>query len=347
MIPALSEDCMRPLFYYWYHKLPEWSQWPEETRLELEREAKRQFLIEMARREETQKILAKFADKSVEVLVLKGAAMGALYYPQAGLRPCEDTDLLIQEKDRENVDAVMQALNFKRDNQISGRLVNFQFTWYRYDELQMLHTYDFHLKISNAHVFSNTFGFEELKRDAIPVAALGPFACTLPPAQALLYACMHRVAHHYDDEHAIWLYDIHLLAQKVHWPDFIQLAKEKKMRAVCLRGLQLTQKRFQTQLPENWENLLAGHLEAEPSSIFLKTVRSRSGVIFSDLKALSSWQDQVQLILEHLFPPVSYMKEKYSIKNPIWLPLLYVYRIARGCVSSILSTANLHLAKNR
>ena len=324
---------MQPLFYFWLHNLPEWTAWPEQIRMRLEREAKRQFLIEMRRREETRTLLEKLAEKGINVLLLKGAAMGALYYPQPGLRPCEDTDILIEEKDREGIEAVMKALHFEIENKIEGEFVNSQFTWYREEESGILHSYDFHLKISNAQLFSKVFHFQELMRNAVRMPRLGPFALTLSPVEALLYSCMHRVAHHYDDEHAVWLYDIHLLAGQVDWQAFAELAREKRMRAVSLRGIRLAQKRFGTFLPENFEILLedfAPEKTGEPAAAFLNEVKTPFGVLLSDLRALRSWRDRAQLLREHLFPSVPYMKRKYTIKSNFSLPFFYGLRIAKA-----------------
>ncbi len=49
----------------------------------------------------------------------------------------------------------------------------------------------------------------------------------LPPPHALLMACVHRVAHHFDPPTLIWLYDIHLLASSMSEDDatrFVALA---------------------------------------------------------------------------------------------------------------------------
>ena len=67
-------------------------------------------------------------------------------------------------------------------------------------------------------------------------------ARALGPVDALLLACIHRVAHHDDCEKLLWIYDIHLLAHGMdrrRLKQFATRAAEKRIRAVCLRGLSL------------------------------------------------------------------------------------------------------------
>ena len=64
----------------------------------------------VARRELLRVTLLRFAEASVPVIVLKGAALATLVYPSPALRPMRDIDLLVHRGDRERVEAVLRSL---------------------------------------------------------------------------------------------------------------------------------------------------------------------------------------------------------------------------------------------
>ena len=64
----------------------------------------------VARRELLRTTLLRFAEASVPVIVLKGAALATLVYPSPALRPMRDIDLLVHRRDLDRVEAVLHSL---------------------------------------------------------------------------------------------------------------------------------------------------------------------------------------------------------------------------------------------
>jgi hypothetical protein len=64
----------------------------------------------VARRELLRMTLQRFAEASIPVIVLKGAALATLVYPAPALRPMGDLDLLVHRGDRERIDEVLLGL---------------------------------------------------------------------------------------------------------------------------------------------------------------------------------------------------------------------------------------------
>ena len=54
--------------------------------------------------------LVRFAEARVSVMVLKGMAVAALVYPSPTLRPTRSIDLLVHERDRDEVDALVRGI---------------------------------------------------------------------------------------------------------------------------------------------------------------------------------------------------------------------------------------------
>jgi len=150
------------------------------------------------------------------------------------------------------------------------------------------------------------------------------------PVDALLIACIHRAAHHRDADDLIWIYDIHLIAGRLNaedWARFVELAAERQVSQLCARGLQLSAHCFHTHIHEGVRDRLSGKDEA--SSIFLRRdLRPIDGVV-ADLRVLSPRQ-RAALLREHLFPPSSYITQKYRVRHRALLPMYYAYRVVVG-----------------
>lgn len=58
-------------------------------------------------------ILTSFRDHNIQVIVLKGAALAERLYPQIGLRPMSDIDLLVRQSDLSEAQRIMESLGFE------------------------------------------------------------------------------------------------------------------------------------------------------------------------------------------------------------------------------------------
>jgi hypothetical protein len=150
----------------------------------------------------------------------------------------------------------------------------------------------------------------------------------------LLLACLHRVAHHPGDERLIWLYDIHLLANRLSPIELEQLATaaaDKKVCGVVRAGLSAAQDAFRTSLPSAFLAQLERRSIAakEPSRWFIDG-QSKLGVLWSDLHAVAGWRDRVRLVGQHAFPSSAYMLRRYKARSRALLPALYTHRLFTG-----------------
>ena len=328
-----ARHAVQPLLAHQLHRTPTGSGWPDEVREPLRQAARLEALAEVVRRRELQRVLAALDAAGVRTLLMKGAALAYLYYPNPSLRPRCDTDLLIRQDDRATVTQVMLELGYRGWTQTSGDLVMPQFTFVKEGRAGVWHACDFHLKILNPAVFANLLSFEEAAARSVPVPALGKPACAFGPLDALLVACIHRVAHHHDSGKLLWLYDIHLLANGMDRPAFeafVALAAEKQVRTVCLRGLTLARRWFATPVPGDVMETLAVHDVGEPTAAFLDGRLSRVDILLSDLTALGGWTARWRLLRQHLFPPPAYMRERYAVSGSVLLPALYMHRAVQG-----------------
>lgn len=307
--------------------------WPHPLQLALRNIRRDEAAVEAIRRQDLLRLLAAFHLAGVRCFPIKGAHLAYTHYAQPWLRPRFDTDLLVAADDRERAEAVLQALEYTRSNQVSGMLVAHQLQYQRRDQYGLTDVVDLHWKVTNPHLFADALTMDELTTAAQAVPQLGDPARGLSNVHALILACVHRVAHHQNSDRLIWLYDIHLLGSAMtpgERAEFLELARVKRLRAICAAGVESAQSQFGTQYPAGWLDRLQtrGDGEIEPTAAFLQQGLRRIDILMSDLRALGGWTRKLRLIWEHLFPPAAYVRERYGHNTP--LLFAYVDRVLTG-----------------
>jgi hypothetical protein len=293
-------------------------------------DAKRDSLLDQLAVRELQVVLAALEREGIAAIVFKGAALAHTHYAESWLRPRLDADLLIDPDRRAAAFDVLRRLGYSQPPIISGDLISHQTMFVRAHPIGVEHVLDVHWKIGNPHAIAHALAYDDLLSRAERVAVPDGSMRVVSPVDALLIACIHRAAHHRDADDLIWIYDIHLIAGRLtvpEWTRFVELAAERQVSQLCGRGLQLAADCFHTNIPSGVRERLSGKSEA--SAIYLR--RDLRGVdrLAADLRALGP-RRAPRLLKEHLFPPVSYIKEKYGVQHAALVPAFYAYRIVAG-----------------
>jgi hypothetical protein len=301
----------------------------------LRRHARSAIAADLVRGRELTAALAAFAAAGVDVLLLKGEQLAYRWYARPDLRPRLDTDLLIPRTARAAASEVLTDLGYELPVHVTGELLNYQGTFIKWRDGLKLHVFDVHWRIANPQVFAGLLTYEELAARADRIPALGPHARGIAPAAALLLACVHRVAHHFDSDRLIWLYDIHLIATQltdVEWQEFVALAADRQVAAICWRGLELARRAFGTAIPDvvSTDVRLRAPAGREATAVFMAPGRRPFQNVANDLRALPTWGERLRLLWQHVFPSPRYMREVYALSSRAPLPLLYATRVVRG-----------------
>jgi len=288
-------------------------------------------LTDAVRVRELNGVLRACEDAGAMPLVFKGAALAHTHYVASWQRPRADADVLIAAARREQVFAELRRLGYERRTFTSGYFVTYQAPFCRLDHLGIEHDVDIHWRVANPQVVSQALTHDELIERSVIVCAEGYSMRVPSPVDALLLACVHRVAHHPGDEQRVWIEDIHRLASGLdssEWKAFVARAASRSIRAICLQGLARAREAFHTTVPLD---VLAALSEAngEPSAVFLGTRLRPIDRLAADLRALGPLA-AAHLLREHLFPPAEYMRRKYGVRSRVWLPAFYASRVLSG-----------------
>ncbi|MGH9373639.1 MAG: nucleotidyltransferase family protein [Vicinamibacterales bacterium] len=336
-LDAAARHRVRPLLAWQLRERGELAGWPNSLRNGLLSAERAEAAIEIVRRAELCRLLRAFEAQGIPVLLLKGAAFAYSLYPEPWLRPRQDTDLLIRPGDVDSAAGLLDRAGYVPTPAVSGQLVAHQRNYVRPAGERFRHDCDLHWKACNPVSIADVLPSETLLQTA-GAASLGDgqVARIARADHALLLACLHRASHHHDSRDLLWLYDIHLLAERLtgrEIDELIETARRTGSGAVCARGLRLAVGCFETRLPSS--SLLTDLETSSEHGRGLPTVYLRSNVrkadlLLADLGAIPGWRGWVRLLKEHLFPPADYMLAGFRRSSRLWLPVLYAWRIARG-----------------
>lgn len=331
MRDAIREQGVAPLIYRALRDRGRLAAQIEPDRHFLLQAARDEAAVEAVRHAETVRVLNRLHGEGIRTLVFKGTALAYTCYSEPWLRPRLDTDVLIAHEDVTAVCRAFQSMACVRAPRTSGELVTHQATYI--STRQGVQTpFDIHWRLADPQAFAEVFSFEELYRDRLRIPGLGAAARTFGNVHALLTACVHRVAHHYDREILLFLYDIDLLARRLgaeEWGRVAAIAAQKQICAVTARGLDLAARLFGTPVPSAVAAALAAGPGDEPTAAYLRGGLRKVDLLWSDLRALKG-RRRLELVWEHLFPPRRFLRESYGPETRLPVPILYVHRIFRG-----------------
>jgi hypothetical protein len=321
LVESLEQNGIAPLVY------ARLSDWP--VRSALRDIAIRAAAGETARLCDLRAVLDAFSANDIRVLIIKGTGLAYDMYPSPELRPRGDTDLLIAESDVETVRAILHGRGYTSPLTSGDTLAIRQQSFTRGG-----HVYDVHWDVANSPIVRDALPFAELLSRAMAVPRIAPNAFAPSHADALLLACIHRVAHHHDVERLIWLYDIHLLREAMSADEharFWRLAADRRVVAICERSIGLADEWFASAPHDRASDWLTEEERTrdEASAAFLNQDRTRGSVLNADLKALS-WRGRLQRMRELAIPPIGFMRQSFPSAPSAALPALYVLRGARG-----------------
>lgn len=288
--------------------------------------------VEPLRANDLRDVLTALAARDIEVILTKGTALAYDVYAAPELRPRGDVDLLVSRDRAEAAMDAFRALGFHAQPTSGDEHGVRQRTLSRTDAHGIRHDYDLHWDIANTPLFASALQFDSIA--TIPLPRLGPHAQGLAPVDALLYACIHRVAHHHDNERLIWLVDIALLRDRMSDDEhrrFWRQAADARVVGVCRRSIELADEWLSRSPMHLAEDYLSREelTRDEASQAFLDRDMTYGGVMLANLRALP-WRARAQRMWQLAFPPAAFMRESFGTHHRLLLPWLYVRRGVRG-----------------
>ncbi len=293
-------------------------------------------IYEKLHQNELNRLFVIFRQHAIQFILLKGTAFAYSIYPEPHLRSRGDTDLIINDKDKNKINDMLLAEGYQIYLESNARLHSYQRTYFKEDKLGFTHTLDIHWRINNRQLLAQIFSWQELIEHSTKLARLSEHVRTLNPQYQLLHACLHRVVHLHSTYHfkkfgirgdrIIWLQDIFLLSETMttkDWKQFSNLCLKKGVCHLVFDTVGAVSSFFPIDVPENILDNLSGHAREEYSSILLS-----GGLIDQFLFdfTILNWPDRLLLLREKVLPSNGYILEEYGKSSLLWLPALHIYR---------------------
>jgi hypothetical protein len=314
-----------------YHRMQDqegWSSWPPELRQRLEEICKSDVAREMLRAHYLRDLLKGLSDHGVPCLLIKGEALARTVYSTPGTRTRCDSDLFIPIG---GINEARQAVSEAGFAVVSPVYKSHQFTVRQSAEAPSVFEFDVHWRVLNAPRYARTLPFAEAYQNSVEVPGL-ELVRTLDVPDALLLACMHRVASDgHDPNRLIWIYDIHLLCAAMpqgKWSDFMEKALRLDVQSACLDGLNASRNSLGAAVPDDVLVQLA--VPDGPRTLSRRYAASNLSLLIDDWKSLPDSLARRELIYELFLPSGETLLHKYGKKERFWLPLLYLRHIVGG-----------------
>ncbi|HVV38242.1 MAG TPA: nucleotidyltransferase family protein [Acidimicrobiales bacterium] len=201
--------------------------------------------------------LEPLAAAGVEPLVIKGAAV-APRYPDAGLRPMDDVDVIIVDHQIDAALAQLEGCGWEIHTPPQRRQFELDIT---HPSLPGLHI-DLHRGLDSWRTRANRLTSDNLWRSRQPTTLYGAPAFVLPPELELVSMAAHAAKPYHGFDRLIWIVDIAVVAQAgVDWDTVAYIAHEAHCRTAVAVALTLAA-RIGTESPEGLRRIDNGRAAA-------------------------------------------------------------------------------------
>ena len=292
-----------------------------------------------------------FDQAGILVIALKGVCFALTIYPDLGLRPMVDLDLLVPASRLSDavriartsgyVESIPEA--FPGVDALLSHAIGLQKSIAPYTALEL------HGSLVAEKSFSYAVPVDWFWTQTEPLLAPGrrpdlEHLFMLTPTAQLLYACAHAMLQHGARNSSLrWFFDLDCLIRfhsgEIDWDLLLFQAGTFEWGSALSAALSHTVALFNTPIP-NWvlEHLAnVSDRNAQWIAAYKETPATHTLEEYQKWKSLD-WPGRVRMALALIVPSPAYMRWRYGLKSSLWMPAYYVYRWW-GILNDVLRTA--------
>jgi hypothetical protein len=287
-----------------------------------------------------------FHQADIPIVVLKGVCFALTIYPDVGLRPMGDMDLLVPASKLADAVEISKSLGFMdvypeaspglRD------LLNHEIC------LQKTGAQPITLELHHSLVADKTYSYsvpvDWFWEQTEPLDAKNLLMLT--PAAQMLYAACHIMLQHGGKNAPLrWFYDLDSLirhyGERMDWELLLVQAKTFEWSSALDAALSQTVAYFDTPIPDYVRVSLSQLTDRHQRLVALKQTQTATHILEERQNLLSlNWYGRFRLILALVIPSPAYMRWRYQLKNSWMLPAYYPFRwwvILKDAVRTVFS----------
>lgn len=268
---------------------------------------------------------------NIETVWLKGFALAHSIYPNVGLRPMRDLDVLVPEAQKEQACECVRQLGYvSQDHSAFSDAAQAMMHHYHLTgpvEVEIHHRF---IGLRSKVLLPEHFEWFWTQTTLLQAGDLH-FAC-LKPEALLLHLCAHAILQHGEFEMHLQRYlDLHLLLEKypqLDWALVRARAIEFRWTYAVARALEFAQEYFGTPLPDGLIDGLHAHRPPDEDIAQAQWIQPDSTRLEATRILMSGMtrREALQWVWGTLFPKPDYMHWRYEIRAGWQLPFFYLRR---------------------
>jgi hypothetical protein len=327
-----------PLLYWTISGSGKFSSLPQETRNFLRLMYASAWMQNQQIFKELEALARLFHQAEIPVVALKGVCFALTIYPDVGLRPMGDLDILVPKTKLAEAVHIAKTLGYEDtlpDASPGLRdLLNHEIC------LQKKGTLPITLEIHHSLVADKTFSY------AVPVdwfweqtELLGGDSQTrfenlrmLTPTAQVLYAASHAMLQHGGKNAPLrWFYDLDRLIRfydgRLDWNLLLSQARLFEWGSALEAALAQTHAYFDTPIPAPVRASLLEQTDRHQKLVALLKIKPATHILVERQKLLSlNWYGRFRLVLALIAPSPAYMRWRYQLKSSWLVPAYYPFR---------------------
>ena len=323
-----------PLLYWRISKIENVSSLPDETRSFLRILYAGTHLQNQVLFKELEQLASDLHQAGIPAVVLKGACLALTVYPDLGLRPMGDVDVLVPTPKLDEAVGIAKSLGFvdAAPEASSGlhELLSHHVSLQKAGSQAVIVEIHDRLAGEDAFSFAVPVGWFWEQAEPLDNSSLMQFQSLLmlSPVAQILYAAGHAMLQHGGENAPLrWFYDLDLLIRHYHermdWDLLLSQAKTFEWGSALAAALFRTVTYFNTPVPKTVLAALAQATDRHRELVALKQSRSETHILLERQKLLSlNLYGRIRLILALLVPNPAYMRHRYHLKSS-WMLLFY------------------------
>ena len=327
-----------PLVYWTLSRSGKFSALPESARNSLRAMYTSTWIHNQRIFKELEVLSRLFNQAQIPVVVLKGACFALTIYPDIGLRPMGDLDLLVPASRLAEAVEIAESLGYADANPEASPglhdLLSHHACLQKPGPGSITLEIHYSLVADKSFVYAVPVDWFWEQTEALNGPSQGRFEDLrmLTPAAQVLYAASHAMLQHGGKNAPLrWFYDLDRLirfyADRMDWDLLLSQAGKFEWGSALDAALSQTRAYFNTPIPEQARARLSEQSDRHGGLVALLKNRPATHILEEHQKMLSlNWYGRFRLALALFAPSPAYMRWRYQLKTSWMLPAYYPIR---------------------
>lgn len=327
-----------PLLYWTLSRSGQFSSLPQEVRNFLRLMYAGTWMQNQTNFKELETLVHLFHQAEIPVVALKGVCFSLTIYPDIGLRPMGDLDLMVPAS--RLTEAVEIALSHGYADTLPEASPGLNDLLSHHACLQKKGDSSITLELHHSLVADKSFTYsvpvdwfwEQTELLAGDSHKRFEDLCMLTPTAQVLYAASHAMLQHGGKNAPLrWFYDLDRLVrfyqERLDWDLLLSQAKIFEWGSALEAALSQTYTYFDTPVPEHVRASLSDQVDRHQALVALLKIKPATHILEERQRLLTlNWYGRFRLVSALIAPSPAYMRWRYQLKSSWLVPAYYPFR---------------------